>query len=78
MTRFTFDPAIDISAIWTPDGSHIIFASNRSGKFELYQKASTGAGVDELLLDIPGQALPQALTLMENISSLLAAHQKQK
>jgi serine/threonine protein kinase/Tol biopolymer transport system component len=62
MTRFTFDPAIDISAIWTPDGSHIIFASNRSGKFELYQKASTGAGVDELLLDIPGQALPQALT----------------
>jgi eukaryotic-like serine/threonine-protein kinase len=48
-TRFTFDPAIDQAPIWSPDGNRIAFASNRSGKFDLYQHASNGAGQDELL-----------------------------
>src|SRR5438093_2701552 len=28
-TRFTFDPASDVAPIWSPDGSTIIFSSNR-------------------------------------------------
>jgi serine/threonine protein kinase/Tol biopolymer transport system component len=62
MTRFTFDRAADVSAVWTPDGSHVIFASNRNGKFELYQKSSGGAGVEELLLSAEGSAYPHGVT----------------
>jgi eukaryotic-like serine/threonine-protein kinase len=62
MMRFTFDPAADVSAVWTPDGNHIIFASNRNGKFELYQKPSGGAGAEELLLSAEGDAYPHGVT----------------
>jgi serine/threonine protein kinase len=50
-SRFTFDGAADSFPIWSPDGSRIIFCSNRKGSFDLYQKASSGAGDDELLLE---------------------------
>jgi Tol biopolymer transport system component len=50
-SRFTFDAAEDNYPLWTPDGSRIIFASNRDGGiFNLYWKSSTGTGQDELLL----------------------------
>jgi eukaryotic-like serine/threonine-protein kinase len=49
-SRFTFDPANDFSGIWSPDGSRIVFCSNRSGVYDLYQKDATGAGGDQLLL----------------------------
>jgi len=45
-TRFTSDPADDEPAVWSPDGSQIIFGSRRKGHFDLYQKASNG-GVDQ-------------------------------
>ncbi len=49
-TRFTFDPARDVSALWSPDGTRIVFGSDRGGQWGLYQKISSGAGSDELLL----------------------------
>ena len=49
-TRFTFDPGTDIFAIWSPDGSRIVFASDREGPRNLYQKSASGAGKEELLL----------------------------
>jgi len=48
-TRFTFDPASDVAPIWSPDGSTIIFSSNRKGPYDIYQKASTGS--EEVLLE---------------------------
>jgi len=48
-SRLTFDPANDVYPIWSPDGSHIVFASNRDGTVNLYQKLSNGAGNDELI-----------------------------
>jgi Tol biopolymer transport system component len=51
LSRFTFDVAIDIFPIWSPDGSRIVFASNRKGSYDLYQKTSSGAGREELLLE---------------------------
>jgi Tol biopolymer transport system component len=48
--RFTFDPAIDEYPFWSPDGSHIVWASTRDGVGNLYQKAANGAGPDEELL----------------------------
>ena len=48
-TRFTSDPGWEAFPIWSPDGSRIIFTSNRSGVYDLYQKASNGTGQEELL-----------------------------
>src|SRR4030095_6802428 len=49
-TRFTFDRAEEVGGAWSPDGNRIAFSSNRQGHFDLYQKDSTGAGSEELLL----------------------------
>ena len=43
-TRFTSDPAWEAFPTWSPDGSRIIFTSNRGGVFDLYQKALNDAG----------------------------------
>jgi dipeptidyl aminopeptidase/acylaminoacyl peptidase len=50
-TRFTFDPAEERASAWSPDGSRIAFSSNRQGHFDIYQKDSSGAGSEELLLE---------------------------
>jgi len=47
--RLTFDPALDMWAVWSPDGSHIIFSSAREGPQNLYRKTSSGAGAEELV-----------------------------
>ncbi|MFN0122025.1 MAG: protein kinase domain-containing protein, partial [Blastocatellia bacterium] len=47
--RFTFDPAHDGYPLWSPDGSRLVWSSNREGIFNLYQKAASGAGQDEVL-----------------------------
>src|SRR5262245_3228359 len=49
--RFTFDPDFDSQPIWSPDGSQVVWASNRKGRYDLYQKVSSGAGNDQLLLE---------------------------
>jgi dipeptidyl aminopeptidase/acylaminoacyl peptidase len=50
-TRFTFDPADELESIWSPDGSQIVFNSRRKGHLDLYQKASNGAGTEEVLVE---------------------------
>ena len=50
-TRFTFDPASDGISLWSPDGNHVVFQSNRKGVFNLYWKLSSGTGMDDLLLE---------------------------
>ena len=49
-SRFTFDPAIDSNPVWSPDGTRIVFSSNRLGPYDLYWKLSNGSGNEELLL----------------------------
>ena len=50
-SRLTFDPSDDQDAVWSPDGTQIVFSSNRSGILDLYQKAASGAGEAQLLLE---------------------------
>ena len=35
--------------VWSPDGSHIAFASNRNGNLEVFQRSTHGSGQDERL-----------------------------
>jgi serine/threonine protein kinase len=49
-TRLTLDAARDEFPIWSPDGKRILFRSNRSGVFDLYERATDGTGDDRLVL----------------------------
>jgi Tol biopolymer transport system component len=57
MTRVTFDRANDGSPLWSRDGLHLTFTSNRNGGADLYQRA-LGANNDEPLLVSPGPQVP--------------------
>src|SRR6185295_1857301 len=52
-TRFTADAADDQFPIWSHDGTRIAFSSTRSGSMDLYQKASSGGGDEEIALASP-------------------------
>jgi serine/threonine protein kinase len=47
--RFTTDPGGESNPLWSPDGSRIVFTSNRDGVGNLYQKITSGGGNEELL-----------------------------
>ena len=49
-SRFTFGAADEIAPTWSPDGTRIVFSDNRSGTFDLYEKAATGQGEEKLLV----------------------------
>jgi Tol biopolymer transport system component len=51
LSRFTFDAGSDIYPIWSPDGTRILFSSSRQGIYNIYQKSSSGAGNEKLLLE---------------------------
>jgi Tol biopolymer transport system component len=50
-TRFTFDASRDLFPIWSPDGIHVGFDSNRTGHRHFYQKRSDLAGTEMALLE---------------------------
>jgi Tol biopolymer transport system component len=52
-SRFIFDTAADAYPLWSPDGTRIVFSSNRQGVLNLYQKSSNGAGAEELVRQTP-------------------------
>jgi eukaryotic-like serine/threonine-protein kinase len=49
-TRLTFAPASEMMAVWSPDGSHVGFSSDRTGAPDLYEKLASGSGSEELVL----------------------------
>ena len=59
-TRLTSHPANDFAPVLSPDGTRVIFASDRNGPdASLYQKSATGDGPEELLLGGAGDKRPQ-------------------
>ena len=60
-TGFTYDQAADDFPVWSPDGATIVFASDRDGGSNLYQKPASGAGEPELLFE--GCAAPTSWSL---------------
>jgi Tol biopolymer transport system component len=56
-SRLTFDPASDWTPVWSPDGSQILFASNRAGT-HIYQRPASGVGSDRLLFKSDSSEIP--------------------
>ncbi len=47
--RLTFDPAIDSTPLWSPDGTRLVFTSDREQKFNLYVKNADGSQEEKLI-----------------------------
>jgi Tol biopolymer transport system component len=56
-TRFTFDEAGAQTAVWSPDGTRVIFNALRSGLSDLFEK-SAGGGPEQVLLTGEGFKVP--------------------
>jgi Tol biopolymer transport system component len=57
-TRLTFGQSGDHFPIWSPDGSRIVFASEREGPWSLYQKLASGAGTETPIYKTGATLLP--------------------
>jgi len=58
-TRFTFDNSRAIvPAIWSPDGSSIVYTARRNGAAGLYRRAADLSGTEELLYTSQNNPLP--------------------
>jgi eukaryotic-like serine/threonine-protein kinase len=49
-TRFTFDAGLEITPVWSPDGSRIAYTANPKGSLDLLVKNANGSGSAQLLL----------------------------
>jgi Tol biopolymer transport system component len=73
-TRFTFDPAEDLSPAWAPDSRTVYFASNPKGRQDIYRKAIVGVGEVELVYSgepgsQPASVSPDGKNLLVNRSA---------
>ena len=57
-SRFTFDPRVDSSPVFSRDGEVVVFASNRQTQPGLYRKPLGGAGAEELLFETKTDIAP--------------------
>jgi Tol biopolymer transport system component len=48
LSRLTNDPAQDSQPIWRPDGSAVVFLSNRVNRWDLYECPATGGPIRRL------------------------------
>jgi serine/threonine-protein kinase len=62
LTRLTFDPGIDGTGVWTPDGRRVIFTSERTGVRNLFWQAADGGGAVERLTDSPDTQYPSGVS----------------
>jgi serine/threonine protein kinase/Tol biopolymer transport system component len=58
-SRLTFDQSEDYFPIWSPDGSRIAYSKGQRGLRNLYQKLSSGAGNEEILLESTDSKVPE-------------------
>jgi len=63
-SRLTFSSADDADPAWLGDGSQVLFASNRAGRYDIYRKAANGLGSDQLVFQSKNQGkLPDDVSL---------------
>ncbi len=68
--RFTFNPAVDDMPVWSPDGTRIVWSSQREGGADLYQRASNLADDETALLKSPEPKFPSGLVERRTIYHL--------
>jgi hypothetical protein len=56
--RLTFDPGFDVTPIWSPDASRLVFSSNRALNVDLYIKNSDGAQEEKVIVHDNVNKLP--------------------
>jgi len=49
-SQLTFDKAENVLPVWTPDGEHVLFLSQRGGAYGLFSKRADGTGQAEQLV----------------------------
>jgi len=70
MSRFTFGPGRSDRPIWSADGTRIAFSSDRSGRWDIYEKSASGGGAERAivtggaLLKYPNSFTPDGKTLL--------------
>src|SRR5204862_1944182 len=47
--RVTFDPGEEWSAVWSPDGGRLMFTATRKNTNKIFEKSSTGTGVESVI-----------------------------
>jgi eukaryotic-like serine/threonine-protein kinase len=60
LSQLTFDSGNETFPIWSPDGRWIMFASDREGGWQLYQRRADGAGGDERVVTSVEAIVPQS------------------
>jgi len=60
-SRLTFGTASNLRPIWSPDGTHIIFASNRGGNWDIYSQPADGSSPPDVLLSAPYDQYPNSI-----------------
>jgi dipeptidyl aminopeptidase/acylaminoacyl peptidase len=63
LARLTFNPGLNRSPVWTPDGKRLAFSAQRNHNENIYWQAADGSGTQEALTEIPnGSVLPIAFS----------------
>ena len=61
-TRVTFDPANDVDPVWSPDGTALIFASDRTRQFTLFRKGLANNQPEGPLSATSENVMPEGFT----------------
>jgi eukaryotic-like serine/threonine-protein kinase len=62
LTRLTDSPAGEGSPVWTPDSRRVLFASSRTGVFNIYAQAANNTGTVERLTTSPNNQFPDSIS----------------
>ena len=57
LNRLTSDPGLEGSAIWSPDGTRIVYQTDRGGTRAMVARSASGIGGEEVLLSSPDTKL---------------------
>src|SRR5262249_51936801 len=57
-SKFTFGTTNESIPVWSPNGDRIAFRANPNGRYDLYQKLSTGIATEELLWESDQDKIP--------------------
>jgi dipeptidyl aminopeptidase/acylaminoacyl peptidase len=61
-TRFAFDRRSDSCPVWSPDGKHVVFSSDRHGPASIYRKPTGGVGDEQRLTEASYIQMPGCQT----------------